>query len=124
MPSVGRRVTKDRGGSAFARRSEENSEFGVERSANERLSNAAPPDEEPDAINHVMREAQSLMQKHSQQPQFLLQLFHHASRITSNTDQQVALELLKELSYQRQQNNIQHNKLENCFFFCSFDYKS
>ena len=63
-----------------------------------------------ETYSHLIREANSLMQKHSEQPEFLLQLFQHAAKITRNTDQHVALELLRELSNQRQQSNIQHNR--------------
>ncbi|KAB7506563.1 hypothetical protein Anas_03590 [Armadillidium nasatum] len=61
-------------------------------------------------FKEVVREAESLMEKHSEQPQFLLHLFHHAAKITSSTNQQVALELLRELSYQRHRNNIENNR--------------
>ncbi|XP_069946301.1 uncharacterized protein [Cherax quadricarinatus] len=48
----------------------------------------------------VLREAEALMRRHANQPQFLLQLFHHASQITAHTDQHVAVALLQDLAAQ------------------------
>ncbi|KAK7076079.1 hypothetical protein SK128_025800, partial [Halocaridina rubra] len=46
----------------------------------------------------VLREAESLMRCHANQPEFLLQLFRHASHITVHTDQHVAVALLQDLA--------------------------
>lgn len=48
----------------------------------------------------VLREAESLMRRHANQPEFLLQLFRHASQITVHTDQHVAVALLQDLATQ------------------------
>ncbi|XP_037786112.1 uncharacterized protein LOC119581992 isoform X4 [Penaeus monodon] len=48
----------------------------------------------------VLREAEALMRKHANHPEFLLQLFRHASQITVNTDQHVAVALLQDLATQ------------------------
>ena len=58
----------------------------------------------------MLKEAEVLMKKLSNHPQFLVQLFRHAATITQDTDQQVALDLLRELSCHRLQQ--MQNRLE------------
>lgn len=48
----------------------------------------------------VLREAEALIRRHANQPEFLLQLFRHASKITVHTDQHVAVALLHDLASQ------------------------
>ncbi|KAK8381781.1 hypothetical protein O3P69_015065 [Scylla paramamosain] len=48
----------------------------------------------------VLREAEALIRRHANQPEFLLQLFRHASEITVHTDQHVAVALLHDLATQ------------------------
>lgn len=48
----------------------------------------------------VLREAEALIRRHANQPEFLLQLFRHASQITVHTDQHVAVALLHDLASQ------------------------
>ncbi|XP_042242915.1 uncharacterized protein LOC121880024 isoform X4 [Homarus americanus] len=48
----------------------------------------------------VLKEAEALMRRHASQPEFLLQLFRHASQITVHTDQHVAVALLQDLATQ------------------------
>ncbi|CAL4185057.1 unnamed protein product, partial [Meganyctiphanes norvegica] len=61
----------------------------------------------------VLREAESLIQCHSQQPDFLLQLFRHAAQITVTTDQHVALALLQDLAMQPHNANILHGNVNS-----------
>ena len=66
------------------------------------------------AEQDVMKEAELLMKQHSNHPQFLVNLFRHASAITQDTDQQVAIDLLRELSGHRQHSQSQsQNRLVN-----------